>query len=71
MPPTKETGLSLEITLPDMIYVWRGDLPLARALATGRLRAHGTVEAQRVLPRWLAVSPLAHVQSARAEAKVV
>jgi DNA-binding HxlR family transcriptional regulator len=63
--------LFLEITLPDMIYLWRGDLPLARALETDRLRAHGTVKAQRALPQWLAISPLAHVQSARAEAETV
>jgi hypothetical protein len=28
------------------------------------------VKAERALSRWLAISPLAHVQSARAEAKV-
>jgi len=69
--PDHDVDLFLEATLPDMIYVWRGDLPLARALATGRLRAHGMVKAQHALSRWLAISPLAHVQSARAEVMAV
>ncbi len=53
-----------------MIYVWRGDLPLARALDTSRLRVHGTAKAQRAFARWLGKSPLAHVQSARTDALV-
>lgn len=69
--PDHDIDLFLEATLPDLIYVWRGDLPLARALDTGRLRAHGTVRAQRALSRWLAISPLAHVQSARPDGKAV
>lgn len=32
---------------------------------------HGTMKAQRALSRWLAISPLAHVQSARPPAKAV
>jgi DNA-binding HxlR family transcriptional regulator len=67
--PDHNVDLFLEVTLRDMIYVWRGDLPLAQALDTGRLCAHGTVRAQRALPRWLAISPLAHVQSARVHAE--
>jgi putative sterol carrier protein len=68
--PDHDVDLFIEATLSDMIYVWRGDLPVARALDTGRLRVHGMVKAERALSRWLAISPLAHVQSARAEAKV-
>jgi DNA-binding HxlR family transcriptional regulator len=68
--PDHNVDLFLEATLRDMIYVWRGDLSLARALDTGRLRAHGTARAQRMLPCWLGISPLAHVQSARADARV-
>ena len=69
--PDHNVDLFLEATLRDMIYVWRGDLPLARALDTGRLSAHGATKAQRALPRWLGISPLAHVQTARADAKAV
>lgn len=64
-PPDKEVTLFLEATLPDMIYIWRGDLPLSQALDTDRLRAHGTSRAQRALSRWLGISPLAHVRSTR------
>lgn len=67
--PDQNVDLFLEATLRNMIYVWRGDLTLARALDTGRLHAHGTRYAERALPQWLGVSPLAHVQSARANAQ--
>lgn len=67
--PDRDVDLFLETTLREMIYVWRGDLSLARALDTGRLRAHGSNLARRALSRWLGISPLAHVQSARADAK--
>jgi len=61
--PDSNIDLFLETTLRDMIYVWRGDLTLARALESGRLRAHGSIKAQRALAGWLSISPLAHVQS--------
>ena len=70
-PRDHDVDLFLEATLRDMIYVWRGDLTLTRALDTGRLCAHGTTRARRALPRWLGISPLAHVQTARADAKAV
>jgi hypothetical protein len=49
-----------------MIYVWRGDLPLARALEEARLSVHGTGPQRQALGRWLGISPLAHVHSMRA-----
>ena len=67
--PDQNIDLFLEATLRDMIYLWRGDLTLARALDTGRLRTHGVSKAQRALSRWLGISPLAHVQSARVDAR--
>ncbi len=66
--PDHDVDLFLETTLPDMIYVWRGDLPLGRALDTGRLRVHGTAKAQRVFARWLGISLLAHIPSAGSDA---
>lgn len=43
--------LYLTVTLRDMIYIWRGDLALARALAQGRLEAHGAGWARSALQR--------------------
>jgi DNA-binding MarR family transcriptional regulator len=39
--PGLEIDLYLSATLRDMIYIWRGDLPLHRALETGRIEALG------------------------------
>jgi hypothetical protein len=69
--PGFEVDLYLVTTLPDMIYIYRGDLPLARALERGRLEAHGAAWARRALPRWLARGPLAEVRSQRADAQAV
>ncbi|HMN81806.1 MAG TPA: hypothetical protein PKA20_18045, partial [Burkholderiaceae bacterium] len=67
--PGYEVDLYLAATLPDMIYVYRGDLSLADACAQGRIKVHGTAWARRALPRWLVPFPLAHVKSQRAEAQ--
>jgi len=68
--PDQQVDLFIESTLRDMIYVWRGDLDLSRALDTGRLQADGTSAARRALARWLGISVLANVQSARLDARV-
>jgi hypothetical protein len=60
--------LHIVTTLQDMIYIYRGDLPLARALEQARLEVHGAAWARRALPRWLVPSPLPHVTSQRAGA---
>jgi DNA-binding HxlR family transcriptional regulator len=67
--PGPDVDLYLSTTLPDVIRIWRGDLPLPRALADGRLEAHGVVRARRALRRWLGISPLAHVRPARPHAR--
>jgi DNA-binding HxlR family transcriptional regulator len=67
--PGYEVDLYLATTLPDMIYVYRGDLSLARACAEGRIEVHGAAWAKRALPRWLAPPRLAHVKSQRSEAQ--
>jgi DNA-binding HxlR family transcriptional regulator len=64
-----EVDLYLATTLPDMIYVYRGDLTLANACAQGRLDVHGAGWARRALPRWLAPSRLAQVKSQRSNAQ--
>jgi DNA-binding HxlR family transcriptional regulator len=67
--PGPDVDLYLTATLPDMIYVWRGDLPVRRALETGRLQLHGSPRACRAAPRWLGLSILAHVGSRRGDAR--
>jgi DNA-binding HxlR family transcriptional regulator len=66
--PGYEVDLYLASTLPDMIYVYRGDLSVSGACAQGRIDVHGAAWARRALPRWLAPFPLAHVRSQRADA---
>lgn len=39
--PGFQVDLYVSITSRNMIYIWRGDLPLDRALDSGRLDAHG------------------------------
>ena len=66
--PGYDVNLYLTTTLPDMIYIWRGDLPLARAQDEGRLEAIGDGWARRAFPRWLARSRYADVKSQRPDA---
>lgn len=66
--PGFDVDLFVDVTLRDMIYVWRGDLPIPQALASGRIEAHGSATARRALPHWLGVAAVAHVKSERAAA---
>jgi DNA-binding HxlR family transcriptional regulator len=63
--PGFEVNLYLITTVPDMIYIWRGDLPLARAQDEGRFEAIGDGWAMRAFPHWLAKSRYANVKSER------
>ena len=63
--PGYEVDLYLACTLPDMIYIVRGDLSLARALKDERLEALGPARARRALAKWLNLSPLTQVKSCR------
>ncbi|MGH8249692.1 MAG: winged helix-turn-helix transcriptional regulator [Steroidobacteraceae bacterium] len=67
--PGFEVDLYLTTTLPDMIRIYRGDVPLARALAQEILKVHGASWARRSLPRWLRPSPFAQVKSQRAQTR--
>lgn len=69
-PPGVDAILYLEVSLRDLIRIWRGDLPLARARAEGLLEAHGTKAAVAALPLWLGISPLAEIRSRRSELPV-
>jgi DNA-binding MarR family transcriptional regulator len=65
--PGFEAELYLSGTLPDLIYIVRGDLPIPTALETGRLEALGTARARRALTAWFNLGPLTAVEPARAE----
>jgi DNA-binding HxlR family transcriptional regulator len=65
--PGFEVDIHLSARLADMIHVWRGDIPLARALNTGRLEALASKRLQRALPAWLALNPLAAIRPAGRE----
>lgn len=67
--PGFEVDLYLACALPDMIYIVRGDLSLARALESGKLEAIGTARARRALGRWLNLSPLTKVKSQRPDTR--
>jgi DNA-binding HxlR family transcriptional regulator len=69
--PGFDIDLYVDVTLRDMIYIWRGDLSLSQALQSGRLEAHGTARARKALPRWLGIVSIAHVKSQRADASAV
>lgn len=64
--PGFEVDLYLAATVADMIYVWRGDVPLRRALADERLTVHGPRRLVRRLADWLNLGPFAAIPPARA-----
>lgn len=65
--PGFEPSLYLACSLPDMIYVIRGDLPLSKALSTERLEAIGTARARKQLSAWLNLSPWTEIRSQKYE----
>ncbi len=63
--PGFKVDLYLACSLPDMIYIVRGDLPLSRALDSERLEVIGSAAARKRLATWLNLSPLARIGSER------
>jgi hypothetical protein len=63
--PGFAVDLYLACSLPDMIYIVRGDLPLGRALSSGRLEAHGSARARKALRGWLNLGPLTRIAARR------
>jgi hypothetical protein len=49
--PGFEVDLYVTTTLPDMIYIWRGDLLIARAQSEGRFEVLGEARARRAFPQ--------------------
>lgn len=63
--PGFDVDLYLSCTLPDIIYVIRGDLPIARATKSGRLEVLGSAAARRKLGQWLNLGPVTKIKSSR------
>ena len=63
--PGFEVDLYVEASLPDMIYIWRGDLSVTRAEAEDRLKVHGVSFAQRTFRAWLNLGEWTRVRSQR------
>jgi DNA-binding HxlR family transcriptional regulator len=51
--PGFDVDLYLSVQLRDMIQIWRGDLSLARALDSGRLKMQGPSQLKRGVRAWL------------------
>lgn len=64
--PGGDVNLYVSCSLPDAIYVIRGDLPLGTAIQSQRLEAIGDGWARAAFPDWLNLSSLARVASRRA-----
>jgi DNA-binding HxlR family transcriptional regulator len=63
--PGFEVDLYLACSLPDMVYIIRGDLSLSRALSSERLEAIGSTSATKRLVAWLNLGPLSRIESQR------
>lgn len=66
--PGFEVDLYVEATLPDMIYIWRGDLSFTQAQTSGRLKVHSIARARRALRAWLNLGDWTQIRSQRAAA---
>ncbi|MRU14427.1 helix-turn-helix transcriptional regulator [Roseovarius sp. A21] len=67
--PGGDVNIYLACTLPDAIYIIRGDLAPATALGTGRLELLGDGWATRAFDEWLNLGPLTKIPSRRPDAK--
>jgi len=65
--PGFDVDLFVQVTVPDLIYVWRGDLAYDAAVDSGRLELHGAGRITRAFRKWLAIAPIAHIESQRGE----
>ena len=60
--PGKEVDLYISSGVRDMVKVWRGDLPIRKALREKLLRAQGNTHLKRSMPDWLGICPYADVR---------
>lgn len=65
--PGFDVDLYVRVTVPDLIYIWRGDLAYSAALDDGRLDLLGDAKTIRAFRQWLAIAPIAHIAPQRAQ----
>jgi len=60
--PGKDVDLYINTTVRDLAQVWRGDVPMAKALRGNTIRTHGNVHLARTIQDWLGISPYADIE---------
>jgi len=69
--PGFDVDLYLSVRLRDMVEIWRGDLSLAHAIDSGRLKLHGSSKLKRAVPAWLSAALPHKVHGSRRADRVV
>lgn len=64
--PGFDVDLFVQVSVADLIYIWRGDLAYTAAVDAGRLELIGARRTVRAFRKWLAIAPIAHIESQRA-----
>lgn len=64
-PPDRVAQLYVSVSLPDLVRIWRGDVSLSAAMASGRLEVDGSARLRKAFRQWLAISTMAGVKSQR------
>ena len=62
--PGKEVDLYISSTVRDLAIVWRGDVPIKKALREKTIRTHGNTHLARTMPDWLGICLYADVDAA-------
>ena len=65
--PGKEVDLYISSTVRDLATVWRGDMPIKKALRDKLISTHGNTRLARAMPEWLGVCLYADVAAAKRE----
>jgi len=59
--PGRQIAATIRVDLRTLTEVWRGDIPWAHAVKTGRLKIEAGTDIRRAIPRWLGISHTATV----------
>jgi hypothetical protein len=62
--PGFEVALTVETTLRTMVDVWMGQREAQEAVKSGAIELKGPSRLTRGFPKWLLLSPFAHVEEA-------